>query len=64
MEALIAQYDIVTSEYADMVRTPIPTGKAYTVRQFWDAHDGVFFEKSPIDLLFELIDQMAEDAAA
>lgn len=61
MEALITQYDIVTSEYADVANIPLPAGKANTVRQLWDAHDGVFFEKSSIDLLFELIDRMAPE---
>lgn len=61
METLITQYDIVTSEYADVTRIPTPMGKKSTVRQLWDAHDGVFFEKASIDLLFDLIDQMAPE---
>lgn len=61
MEALITQYDIITSEYADVARIPAPTGKADTVRQWWDAHDDVYFEKSSVNLLFELIDQMAPE---
>lgn len=61
MAALIQDYDVITSEYADAPRLPTPLGRCETVRQVWEAHDGVFFEKSSIDLLFELIDQMAPE---
>lgn len=61
MAALITQYDLLTSEYADVKDIPTPDGWKNTVRQFWEAHDGVFLEKSSIVLLFELIDQMAPE---
>lgn len=61
MESLMQGYDIVTSEYAAVNEIPTPDGKKETVRQLWEAHSGVFFEKSSIDLLFELIDQLAPE---
>lgn len=58
MAKLIEQYDVVTSEYADVRRMVTPLGKAETVREMWEAHDRVFFEKSTIDMMFELIEEM------
>lgn len=67
MAALIRQYDIVTSQYADVHHMVTPQGKVETVREMWDAHDGVFFEKSSIDIMFRLIEELfpqyAESAA-
>ena len=58
MDRVIRQYDIVTSQYADVRRMVTPKGRVETVREMWDAHDGVFFEKSTIDLMFELIEKL------
>lgn len=55
MKQIIAENDIVTSEYAPVPQIPTPSGKAKTVRELWNAHDGVFFEKKIIELMFELI---------
>lgn len=67
MTELISQYDIVTSKYADVRRMVTPKGKVETVREMWDAHDGIYFEKSVIDKMFELIEELfpqyAESAA-
>ena len=61
MERLISQYDIVTSEYAHVARIPVFSRKGNTVRDLWMEQVGSFFEASSIDLLFELIDQMAPE---
>lgn len=61
MGKMISQYDIVTSEYALVEKIPTPQGKKKTVRELWDAHDGEFFEKSSIDLMFELIDRLSPE---
>lgn len=61
MEQLISQYDIVTSEPAPVCKIPTPEGTKETVREMWDAHDGVFFEKKSIDLMFDLIDELAPE---
>jgi len=64
MTEQICSYDAVVSEYAPVADIPTPGGKKRTVRELWEAHDGVFFEKSSIDLLFELISRMAPEYAA
>lgn len=61
MARKISAYDIVTSEYAPVQNIPTPRGKQATVGELWEAHDGVFFEKSSIDLMFRLIDEMAPE---
>ncbi|MBO4331457.1 MAG: DUF4422 domain-containing protein [Oscillospiraceae bacterium] len=60
-EEEICRYDAVTSEYARADRLPTPKGRQKSVREFWEAHDGVFFEKKTIGLMFELIDAMAPE---
>lgn len=59
MERLISEYDILVSEYAETKNIPTPRGKKATVREMWEAHEGFFFKKDSINLMFELIDQMA-----
>ena len=61
IQSLIAECDAVTSEYAPVERIPLSKGKAATVRELWDAHDGLFFEKKVIPRMFELIDRMAPE---
>lgn len=61
MERIISQYDIVTSTPAPVCNIPTPEGKKKTVREMWDAHDKVFFEKPSIDLMFELIEELAPE---
>lgn len=61
MERVITQYDIVTSEPAPVCRIPTPVGPQKTVRQMWEAHDGIFFEKSSIRLMFDLIDDLTPE---
>lgn len=59
MKNLIRQYDIVTSEYANVSDIPTPTGHKRTVAEFWEAMVGDFFREPPIPLLLEMIDTMA-----
>lgn len=59
MEREISGYDMILSEYADVKKIPTPKGKQKTVHDLWMAHDGVFFEKKAIDLMFRLIDELA-----
>lgn len=59
MEKIISSYDIIVSEYADVQKIPTPTGTHSTVSEMWNAYLGIFFEKSSLDLMFELIDKMA-----
>lgn len=61
MRRTIERYDVVTSEYAPVKNIPTKAGKKKTVRELWDAHDGEFFEKSSIDLMFELIDELSPE---
>lgn len=61
MKKCIERYDLAVSEYAQVEKIPTPKGKTETVRELWDAHDGQFFERSAIDLLFQLIDALAPE---
>ncbi|NLH01732.1 MAG: DUF4422 domain-containing protein [Clostridiales bacterium] len=61
MEKLISEYDILTSEYADVRNIPTPKGKKNTVREMWDDYNGIFIEKSSVDLMLELIDETAPE---
>lgn len=54
----ITDCDIVVSEYSQVEKIPTKVGKCLTVRELWESYDGIFFEKSSIDLLFQLIDKM------
>ena len=61
METFISGCDGVVSEYAEVSRIPTPKGKQKTVRAVWEAYDGEFLVKQSIDLLFQLIDEMAPE---
>ena len=61
MKELVEGYDVIVSESADVHKIHSPDGKKQTVRQLWDAHDGVFFEKKYIDTMFELIDRFSPE---
>lgn len=60
----IAQYDLVIPQPAPVERMPLPHGNARTVRQLWEAHDGIFFEKKVIDRMFGLIEELAPEYSA
>lgn len=59
MEKIISNYDIIVSEYADVQKIPTPKGKQDSVSQMWNAYVDEFFERSSLDLMFQLIDEMA-----
>lgn len=61
MERLISGSDVVVSEYAPVRNIRALGGEQSTVRALWDTYDGVFFEKSVIDLMFELIDALSPE---
>ena len=61
MRETISAYDLVIPQPADVRKMPLPHGKAKTVRELWEAHDGIFFHKKIIDRMFELIAQLAPD---
>ena len=61
MQRIIEDYDIIASEPAPVCKIPTPAGPQKTVREMWDAHDGTFFEKSTIDLMFRLIDELSPE---
>lgn len=61
MEEEIAQYDLIIPQPAPVERMPLPHGRASTVRQLWEAHDGIFFEKKVIDHMFFLINKLAPE---
>lgn len=64
MSEEIAQYDLVIPQPAPVERMPLPHGKARTVRQLWEAHGGIFFEKKVIDRMFFLIEELAPEYSA
>lgn len=64
MAAEIAQYDLVVPRPAPVDQMPLPHGRARTVRQLWEAYDGIFFEKKVIDRMFSLIGELAPEYGA
>lgn len=64
MAAEIAQYDLIIPQPAFVERMPLPHGRAGTVRQLWAAHDGIFFEKTVIDRMFCLIEELTPEYSA
>ena len=61
MREIITACDVVTSEYALVSKIPSPNGRVHSVRELWEAHDGIFIEKSTIDLMFTLIDELSPE---
>lgn len=61
MSTEITKYDLIVSQPAPVKKMPLPHGKARNVRQLWEAHDGIFFEKKVIDRMFQLIDELAPE---
>lgn len=59
MAEVIGQYDIVLSEKAPLDRYPTPKGAVKTVRELWEAHEGLFITAEAIDEMFSLIRQLA-----
>lgn len=61
MRRTIAAYDLVIPKPAPVEKIPLPRGKAHTVRNLWEVHDGIFFNKCIINRMFELIDQLTPE---
>ena len=61
MERLVSGTDIVVAEYAPVENILAPLGKQTTVQGLWESYDGIFFEKSVITLMFELIDTFSPE---
>lgn len=61
MSQVISQYDIITSEYADVKKIPTPRGKQNNVRDMWKAHENVFFENGALEILLGLIDKYSPE---
>lgn len=56
MRREIGRYDMIVSEPGLVERIPTYTGEqVHTVRQLWEAHEGVLLEKHSIDILLKLI---------
>lgn len=61
MEQEIQNYDVIVSEYAPVKNIPTPKGKQNTVMEMWQAHENEFFSEKAIDLLFQLISELAPE---
>lgn len=64
MRREIEAHDLVIPSPAPVQNIPLPRGRAHTVRELWEAHDGLFFDKKIIDRLFTLIDETAPEYSA
>lgn len=64
MRTAIQAYDLIVPIAAPVARMPLPHGRASTVRELWEAHDGIFFRKEIICRMFELIDELAPEYSA
>ena len=64
MLAAIQAHDLIVPIAAPVARMPLPHGRASTVREMWEAHDGIFFRKGIICRMFELIDELAPEYSA
>lgn len=61
MERMIRQYDMLVNIPGFCEKIPTPLGPKKTVREMWEAHDNVFFEKSVIDKMFGLIEELSPE---
>lgn len=61
MVQTISDYDIIVSEGALLTKHPSPKGKVKTVRELWEAHDGIFITKEAIHEMFCLIERMSPE---
>lgn len=63
MSKEIQRYDLIIPQAADVSKMPLPHGSGSTVRELWEAHDGIFFQKSVIPMMFELIEELTPQYA-
>ena len=61
MRREISQNDLIMPVAFSVERMFVPTGKARSVRELWNSHDGIFFDKTAIDRMFELIEELSPD---
>lgn len=59
MEQEICGYDMLVSERVDVRSILTPHGRCETVLEHWTAQDGIYLKKSSIELMFQLIDELA-----
>lgn len=57
MEQVIRENDLLVNIPGEVEKIPTPVGFKKTVREMWEAHDNVFFDKASIDLMFSLIEK-------
>lgn len=61
MEELISQYDVITSEPADVRRIVTPNGFQRTARELWQANAGLLLEEDTIPQMLKLIDRFSPE---
>lgn len=61
MRDIIGTHDLVCTRGIPVSQIFTPRGRAETVYDLWQAHEGYFFEKGIIPLFFDLIDQLAPE---
>lgn len=56
---LILQYDAIVSKTAIVEKIPVHSGdRVGTVRSLWESYDGIYIEKSSLNLLIKLIGEL------
>lgn len=61
MKNIIEHHDMVVAKSSLIAIQPTPKGKVKTVRELWEAHDGLFITSEAIDEMFRLIETFAPD---
>lgn len=54
----LKKYHMIVGKGAHVRNIEVKGGKPNTVRELWEAHDGIFIEKKYIDILFKRIEEM------
>lgn len=63
MAAEIEKFDLIVPRPAPVARMPLPRGKARTVRELWEVHNGIFFEEGTVEQMLHLIDTLTPEYA-
>lgn len=64
MKRIIPQFDFIMPQPAPVAKMPVPHGKAATVKDLWQTHEGLFFEHGAVDALLERLTQLFPEYAA
>lgn len=64
MREIITSHDLVVMEPAPVAKMHPNGGQVNTVREMWDAHDGIFFRKRALDMLLAMVSQRHPEYAA